>query len=301
MVVIDMDDIVSKFIFYLKNERNYSSNTINSYEHDINDFNDYLKSHNINDLTKVQRDQIKPYLVTLYDLKYTSSTIARKLSALKSFYKYLFQHNLITTNPFILIKTPKKEKKLPNFLYYNELDILLKTPDKNTPLGFRNCLLLELLYSTGIRVSELVNIKLSDIDFKSGKILINGKGNKERIVLYGDYCRDYLKQYLPNIRNSLLNGHNHPYLLVNHHGEPLTTRGVRSIIDTIIKHSSVKSHVSPHTLRHTFATHLLNEGADILAVKELLGHSSLNSTQIYTHVTNERLREVYLSAHPRAK
>jgi integrase/recombinase XerC len=199
-----------------------------------------------------------------------------------------------------LVSLPKKEKKLPSFLYYNELDDLFKIPNMNAPLGQRNRLILELLYATGVRVSELVSIKIKDIDMKERIIRITGKGNKMRNVIYGEYCQTVLNVYLDDGYNKLLGKKSSEYLILNSHGSEITGRAIRYIINDIIKHTCLKKHVTPHTLRHTFATHMLESGADLLTVQELLGHESLSTTQIYTHVTNEHLRDVYLKAHPRA-
>ena len=199
----------------------------------------------------------------------------------------------------LLISNPKLDKKLPNFLYYDELEILLNIPDKENILGLRDSLILELLYSTGVRVSELVNIKMKDINFNEKRILILGKGNKERYVLYGNTLQELLELYLKNSREVL--NKNSEYLILNKNGEKITDRGIRLIINKILKKGELDYHVSPHTLRHTFATHMLENGADLKSVQELLGHSSMSTTQIYTHITNERLRNVYLKTHPRAR
>ena len=231
--------------------------------------------------------------------KYEKKTISRHISTLRSFYKYLVNENIISKNPMLLISNPKLDKKLPNFLYYDELEILLNIPDKETILGLRDALILEMLYSTGIRVSELINIKLKDINFSDKKILILGKGSKERYVLYGNTLKQILDLYLKNSRQKL--NKNSEYLILNKNGNKITDRGVRLIISNILKKGELDYHVSPHTLRHTFATHMLDNGADLKSVQELLGHSNLSTTQVYTHITNERLRSVYLKTHPRAK
>lgn len=277
--------------------KNYSNNTITSYKKDLSQFCSYCKNKNIRD---IDYKFIRSYLFFLYDKKYTSKSISRHISSLKSFFKYLVQNDIIKTNPMVLISNPKVEKKLPNYLNYKDLEIILSIPDKNDVLGLRNALILELLYSCGVRVSELVNIKLSDIDFSNNRILILGKGNKERIVLYGKVCSDLLNDYINNSRNMLLK-QNNDYLLLNKFGNKITDRAIRMIIEDVIKKSSLKLKISPHTFRHTFATHLLNEGADLKIVQELLGHKNIATTGIYTHVSNEKLRQVYLDAHPRAK
>ena len=286
---------LNDFYKYLEN-KGYSNNTILSYKKDLNQFKDYCKDVKIKN---IDYNFIRLYLQFLHNKKYTNKSIARHISTLKSFFKYLTQNEIIKENPCLLISNPKIEKKLPNYINYNDLEILFSIPDKNDILGLRNLLILELLYSTGIRVSELVNIKLSDIDFVNNRIIILGKGNKERYVLYGKVCHDLLNDYLNKSRNKL--NRNSEYLLLNKLGNKITDRSIRMIIDDIVKKSCLKLNISPHTLRHTFATHLLNEGADLKIVQELLGHENISTTGIYTHVSNERLRKVYLDAHPRAK
>jgi len=207
---------------------------------------------------------------------------------------------IIKTNPMVLVSNPKEEKKLPTYLNYRELEDILDIPDQNTVVGLRNVCILELLYSTGIRVGELVNIKVTDIDFNQKRIKILGKGNKERYVLFGNKCYELLKRYLSSSRPNLLKTSS-DYLFLNQRGTGVSVRTVEMIVDNIVKASSVKLNVSPHTLRHTFATHMLDNGADLNSVSELLGHSNLNTTAIYTHVSNERLKQVYLNCHPRAK
>ena len=295
-----MNKYLDMFLKHIKINRGYSSYTLDNYEADINEFNLYLEKSNL-DFKKIDYHQIKPYLMHLHDLKYKRTTISRKLSSLRSFYKYLSKEGIVADNPFILVSLPKKEKKLPSFLYYNELDDLFEVPNMDEPLGQRNRLILELLYATGIRVSELVNIKLSDIDSFNKVITITGKGNKMREVLYGEYCKEYMDIYLNDGRISLLKNKKSDHLIINNRGDAITTRSIRYILNNIIKETALKKHITPHTLRHTFATHLIDSGADLLTVQELLGHESLSTTQIYTHITNERLRNVYLKSHPRAR
>ena len=210
----------------------------------------------------------------------------------------MINENYIDNNPFTLIKTPRKEKKLPRFFYYNELEEMFDSIDISNALGQRNRLILEVLYASGVRVSELVNIKVKDINDEEIKVL--GKGNKERITRIGDYAREVLDLYLKDGYLEL-NKKKSEYLFLNNNGEQLTTRGVRYILDQVIKNTNVNKKISPHMLRHSFATHLLNEGCDILSVQELLGHESLTATAIYTHVTTDRLKDVYFKTHPRAK
>lgn len=286
---------VNDFIKYIEVEKNYSDHTIISYREDLVEFFKYLDGK---DVKKTDYKFIRTYLAYMFSKKYEKKTISRHISTLRSFYKYLYEEKIIDRNPMVLISNPKLDKKLPNFLYYDELEILLNIPDRSTILGLRNAVILEVLYSTGIRVSELVNIKLKDINFKDKKILILGKGNKERYVLYGEVLKNLLDEYLVK-REKLSN--NSDYLILNKNGTQITDRGIRSIISSILKQGELDFHVSPHTLRHTFATHMLENGADLKSVQELLGHENLSTTQVYTHVTNERLRSVYLKTHPRAR
>ena len=284
------------YLKYLEYQKNYSKHTIDSYQKDIEEYLEYIEDKKIK-LLKINYDEIKMYLKYLSDKEDVNSTISRKISALRGFYKFLQNNNKIENNPFSLINLPKKEKKLPRFFFYNELEELFNTPKLNTPLGQRDRLILEMLYATGVRVSELVNIKVSDITDRTIKIL--GKGNKERIVRFGDYCDEILKMYL-NDGHYKLNSSSQ-YLFLNSNGGKLTDRGVRYLLDKIIDKTTIEKKISPHMLRHSFATHLLNEGCDILTVQELLGHESLTATSIYTHVTNDRLKDVYFKTHPRAK
>lgn len=291
-----MDKYIDDFLKYLEIERHYSSHTINSYKTDLEEYKDYLKDTNIKN---TDYKFIRSYLTYMFDKKYEKKTISRHISTLRSFYKYLLEEKIIKKNPMTLISNPKLDKKLPNFLYYDELEILLNIPDRSTTLGLRDALILELLYSTGIRVSELINIKIKDINTSTKKILIMGKGSKERYVLYGEVLASLLDNYLVNSRSKL--NKNSEYLILNKNGDQITDRGIRLIIERTLKKGSIDYHVSPHTLRHTFATHMLENGADLKSVQELLGHENLSTTQVYTHVTNERLRTVYLKTHPRAK
>ena len=286
------------YLEYLEYQRHYSRYTIDNYERDIEEFLDYLKRESI-DYLKLEYSDIRLYLAYLKDEKHEKSTsINRKLSALRSYYKYLCNNNKVKTNLFNLISSPKKEHKLPRYFEYNELEELFNVPDLKTSLGQRDRLVLEVMYATGIRVGELVKIRLKDINRSERTILIHGKGSKERIVNYGEYASDILDMYLKDGYRKL-NKFNTDYLVLNNEGRVITERGIRYILTNLIKKTSLHKNISPHMLRHSFATHLLNEGCDILSVKELLGHESISSTQIYTHITNDRLKEVYLHSFPR--
>lgn len=290
-----MDDQIKEFLDYLEYERKYSLYTVDNYDEHITNFKNFLESKKIFSFTKVEYQVIRDYLVFLYNQNYKSKTICAHISSLRSFFKFLLANNYIKTNPMILITNPKIAKKLPNFLYYSDLEKILDVPDQTSVVGIRDELIIELLYATGVRVSELVNIKVNDIDLYSKTIKIFGKGKKERVVLFGDKALDLIKKYLEK------SPFQHEYLILNQRGNKITERGINLILSKNVRVSGVKTHVTPHTLRHTFATHMLNEGANLVTVQELLGHENLATTQVYTHVSNERLRAVYLKNHPRAR
>ncbi len=291
---------LNDFINYLEIQRNDSPYTIVAYQRDLEDYLRYFKNRNKNFL-EVTYDDIQEYILYLGKRNYKNSTLSRKISSIKSFYHYLGREGMCTKNPAELLSLPKKEVLLPKYLYYDEIEELFQIPNVDTSLGQRNRLILELLYSTGIRVSELVNIQKQDLHMDEKMIRISGKGKKERMVLYGEYVEEYLDLYLKDGRNVLLKGKESEYLLLNTFGKPITPRAIRMILDDLIKKTSIKKKISPHVLRHTFATHMLKEGADLRSVQALLGHENLSTTQVYTHITSEQLRTVYLHAHPRAR
>lgn len=295
-----MEKEINRFIEYLKYQRNYSDFTCNNYNKDLNEYNSFILSNKIN-YKNMDYNEAKEYVIYLNKKNDAKSTISRKLSSLRTFYKYLVLNNKVESNPFLLVSSPKKEKRIPKFINYNNMEEILNVPNIKTKEGQRERVILEVLYASGVRVSELVNIKLKDIDFSNKNILIFGKGSKERLVSFGDYALEYINLYLKEGRNLLLDGVKSDYLIVGKKSEKLTTRRVEQIIDDIIKRTSIKLNITPHMFRHTFATHLLDNGCDLLVVQELLGHASLSSTEIYTHVSNEHLREVYLKCHPRNK
>jgi len=282
---------VDKFLFFLKVELNYSELTIKSYQLDLTDFFEYIESKKINYLTITNHD-VRGYLKYLDSCNLKNSTISRRISTLRTFYNYLVDENIVENNVFHNVKNPKLEKKLPNYLNYNEMEELLESIDISTTEGLEKRLLIEMFYSTGCRVSEMINVKISDIDFTNKTIRIMGKGSKERIVYFGDYASKYLDNYLSKVKCD-------KYLFTNKKGEKLTVNEVEQIVKDIMKHISIKTHVTPHTLRHTFATHLLNNGADIKTVQELLGHANLSTTGIYTHVSSDRLKDIYFKTFKR--
>lgn len=300
MLKKETEKTIHNYLDYLKYQKNYSDYTIENYHRDILEFFDYL-DREVLDYKSVVYSDLRFFLMYLKDEKKDkNSSIDRKLSSLRGFYQYLANEGVVSNNVFSLLNGPKKEKKLPRYFEYNELESLFEACDLSNALGQRDRLILEMLYATGVRVGELVSIKVSDINFSSRTILILGKGNKERIVPYGDYCEEILKLYLKDGYLSL-NNQNSPYLFLNARGGKLTERGVRYLLEEIIKKTSVQKNISPHMIRHSFATHLLNQGCDLMTVQKLLGHESIKATQIYTHVTTDRLRSVYQNSFPRAR
>ena len=293
-----MEKYIDKFIEYLKVQKNYSEFTRINNQKDLEEYFEFLNNKNY-DYKNMDYKKCMNYLIYLDEKKYKKNSISRKLSSLRTFYKFLVLNNYSDNNPFLLISSPKKEKRMPRFINYRGIEEIFNIPDLNTIEGQREKVILEILYGSGIRVSELVNIKIKDIDFSNKTILIFGKGNKERIVPFGDYALDAINMYLDDARDKYLDGKTSEYLIVGKNETNLTTRRIEQIIDKLIKKTSIKMNITPHMFRHTFATHLLDNGCDLIAVQELLGHESLSSTEIYTHVSNEHLREVYYKCHPR--
>ena len=282
---------IDNFLYFLKKELNYSDYTIKNYQLDLTDFFKYVSKCNI-DFLNIKNTHVRGYLKYLDTCNLKNTTISRRISALRTFYNYLLEKGFVKSNIFLNVKNPKLEKKLPNYLNYTEIEELLASIDTRTDEGLERRLLIEMFYSTGCRVGEMVNVKISDIDFYNKTIKVMGKGSKERIVYYGDYASKYLEDYLKNKDKK-------GYLFTNKRGEKLTIEEVEYIVRDIMKHISIKTHVTPHTLRHTFATHLLNNGADIRTVQELLGHANLSTTGIYTHVSSDRLKDVYFKTFKR--
>ena len=298
--MISIEDYIYDFLDYIRVERNYSDYTELSYETDLDNYYKYLKTKRIN-FKNITYKQITIYTKYLKEEKELNSTsINRHLSAIRSFYNYLVLKGICVSNPFKQVSSLKKPMMLPNFMKYSEFEQMINSCDDSS-LGIRNRCLLELLLSTGARIGEIIKIEVDDINFSNNEIKVLGKGNKERIVYFNEHTKKALKEYINGSRIELLNGNSSDRLFINHIGGDLTTRGVRDIIDKIILKSSVNTKVTPHTFRHTFATMLLNEGCDLKSVQELLGHANLSTTSIYTHVTNDRIKDIYLHTHPRAK
>lgn len=294
--------LIEQFSDYLVYERHYSTLTYQAYRDDLQGFSLFLATTGSDDLTTVTLADARIYLAYLNDNGYQRSSISRKISSLRSFYQFLMQHKHITLNPFAHLNIKKHTHQLPKFFYPEELTELFRAAEGNNLLDYRNMALLEVLYATGIRVSECQQLTVQDVDLSIDVMLVHGKGNKERYVPFGYFAHQAIESYISLSRDVLISKYQctHPYLFVNHRGKPLTTRGITYILNKLIQSSSLTTKITPHMLRHTFATHLLNNGADVRTVQELLGHKSLSSTQIYAHVTKEHLQQKYKQFHPRA-
>ncbi len=295
-----MQEVFNKYINYLVAERNVSPYTVRNYTTDLLDFFSFLRAKRVYSLEEVDRHVLRNYLSHLLKQGFVKASIARKLSAIRSFYRYLMREKMVSANP-VADTSPKLDKRLPSFLTLEEVEKLLNTPDPSKPQGQRDRALLELLYASGLRVSELVSLNLGQIDLDTGEIRVWGKGSKERITLMGKPAINALNTYLNQGRPQLLSKKGSPALFLNRYGGKLTERSAQKMLEKYAKISGIGKRIHPHILRHTFATHMLDGGADLRVVQELLGHASLSSTQIYTHVTKSQARKVYLSAHPMAK
>ena len=286
---------IEEFIDYLRFEKKYSENTISSYKRDLNKTNTYIKK----DFAKLNKKDIQNYIQKISKSE-NASSVSRSISTLKSFYKFLELNKYTSLNPLTTITNPKTVKKLPKILSEEEIEKLLDINLK-TDFDYRNKAMLELMYSSGLRVSELINLNVNDIDLSNASVRIFGKGSKERIIPLNDYAIDALNNYILNHRRSLFKHGESNYLFLNNHGNKMTRQGFFKILEKIAKEKGIKSELSPHTLRHSFATHLLKHGADLRSIQELLGHSDISTTQIYTHITSERLQKNYEEFHPHGK
>ncbi len=294
---------VDAFLSYLEFERNYSLHTITNYKKDLAEFCIFLEREGVKQFASVNYKIVRVFLTDLHHRGLARNTVARMISSLRSFYRFLVREKLVKVNPIQTVSLPKNEYRLPNFLYEEEVAALFEVVDVSTPLGQRNKAILELLYATGIRVSECCSLDVHDIDSSLELLLVYGKGKKERYVPIGSFALNALEKYLQEGRPKLASNSSEQEteaLFLNYKGSRLSTRSVRTIIKQIVDKASLHKNISPHVLRHTFATHMLNAGADLRSVQELLGHAQLSSTQIYTHVTKDTLRNVYLNYHPRA-
>jgi len=293
---------VKSFSEYVEQERNLSNNTAKSYFLDLKQLVGFLKKRDITDFSEVDRGIARSFIMFLEEGKASRKSIARKISCARTFYKYLTRQKVIDKNPWKALSIPKIGKRLPTFLYPEEIDLLLEQPITKTPMGMRDKAILEILYASGIRVSELTGLNITDVDKSDGEILVFGKGSKERIVIMGSAAISAVSDFIKYARPKLVkeDGRKNNALFIGRLGERLTPRSIERTIKKYGKAAGIDKKITPHSLRHSFATHLLERGADLRSVQELLGHSSLSTTQIYTHVTKERLKTVYNKAHPRA-
>jgi integrase/recombinase XerC len=291
----------SQYINYLKAERNASPYTIRNYRTDLVDFFHFIKMQNLESLHEVDKHVLRAYLLQLMQRGIVKASISRKLSAIRSFYRYLQREGLVNPESILEISSPKIDKYLPEFLTLNEIKKLLGSPDLTNPSGQRDRAILELLYASGLRVSELVKLDLGQINLNTREIRVWGKGSKERVVLMGVPAATALNSYINQGRLEFLANDKEQAIFINRYGKRLIERRVQKILEYHAKKAGINKKVHPHMLRHTFATHLLNGGADLRVVQELLGHASLSSTQVYTHVSKSQARNIYRSAHPMAK
>lgn len=295
-----MEKNLDQFITYLLVERNASPYTARNYRREVGEFLRFLKGEGVSSLQEIDRQVLTRYLLWLRAKGYVKASIRRRISELRSFFRYLVGQKIVESNPIEAISAPKVPQRLPRYLKPEEIGAIMQAPDTSQPLGQRNRAILEILYATGMRISELTGLDVGTGKITRGEMMVRGKGGKDRIVLLGRPAREALDLYLKEGRPRLLKGRRTSALFLNRSGERLSVRGVQSMLDRCAKKAGV-SWVTPHLFRHTFATHMLGGGADLRVVQELLGHVSLSSTQVYTHVSQRRAREVYMKSHPLAR
>lgn len=296
-------DQLEQFQQYLRVERQYSPATLRAYTDDLELFVKFLKENGgFTSLNEIERNDVHAFMSYLYDQHYQSTSISRIVSSLRTFYHYQQKIGATDQDPFSFIHLKRHPRPLPHFFYEKEMQALFKAVSSDSLVDIRDRAVLESLYATGMRVSECTGLKLNDIDFDLKVMLLHGKGSKDRYVPFGRYCEEALLRYFKQVRTPLMQKYHkeHSLVFINHYGDPLTAAGITYILKRIVKRSALTVAIHPHELRHTFATHLLNNGADLRAVQEFLGHSSLSTTQIYTHVTKEHLQQAYQKYFPRA-
>lgn len=295
-----MEDLLQNFIYYLSVEKGLAQNTLDSYRRDLNKFTQYLKRHHITDVQAISRKIISNYLLEQKELGHSSSTISRNIASIRSFFQYLLIEQKIKDNPCSDLDSPKAEKKLPHIISAKDIDLLLEQPQIGNIIGRRDKAMLELLYATGVRVTELVSLNVEDINLKMGFLRCNGKGGKERMVPLGSLAIKSLQNYLRSSRPGILKKSDNKALFVNQHGKRLTRQGFWKILKKYCQRAGISGDITPHTLRHSFATHLLENGADLRSVQEMLGHADISTTQIYTQINRRKIQEIYNQTHPRA-
>lgn len=295
-----MNIFLKEYLSVLKLEKNLSDNTVASYKNDINSFLQFIESKKIDDPSAIKQNHIAEFFKSLKEIGLSSSSAARYYSSLKGFFSYLFLSKYIKENPIEKISSPKLEKNLPTVLSVDEIDLILSKPDTSNKLGLRDKAILELLYACGTRVSELINIKIPDLFFDDDVIRVFGKGSKERIIPIGSSAVKWINKYLKESRVLLMKKtKSENYLFLNNRGTKLSRMSVWKIVDRYVKEVGIEKEIHPHTFRHSFATHLLEGGADLRAVQEMLGHADISTTQIYTHIDRDYIKQVHKEFHPR--
>ncbi len=295
-----MQTQLQNYTNYLAVEKGLAKNTLESYRRDLNKFIDFMKKQKKTGPGEVDRQSINAFIFELKKKGHAASTISRSIASIRSFFNFLLQEGIIVNNPAIEVETPRIEKKLPRVLTADEVDKLLAQPKLGEHNGLRDKAMLELLYASGIRVSELVSLNITDFDPQVGFLRCTGKGMKERIVPIGAASIKYVNEYLRDTRSQLARNNGETALFLNHHGCRMTRQGFWKILKKYARKSNIQGDITPHTLRHSFATHLLENGADLRSVQEMLGHSDISTTQIYTQITKKKIKEIYDKAHPRA-
>jgi integrase/recombinase XerD len=295
-----LNNEIEEYMNFLVVEKGLAANSTNAYARDLKRYCTYLQNgEGINQWNEVQKIHVTAYLHYLHNLGRAGSSVSRMLSSIRSFHQFLIRERKTDHDPVLHIERPKLSQKLPKVLSAEEVESLLQKPSSNAPMDVRNKAMLELLYATGMRVTELCNLKMSDLHLSMGFVQCIGKGNKERIIPLGNHAVEAMEKYLDNSRRKLIKQH-HDRVFVNHHGKPLSRQGFWKILKKIASEANIEKELTPHMLRHSFATHLLENGADLRAVQEMLGHADISTTQIYTHVTKVRMKDVYSQYHPRA-
>lgn len=295
-----MDQLLDSFLAYITVEKGLSKNTLESYGRDVRKFLTFLEEQEIKAVQDIKYENILDFLSSFKKQGFSDTTTVRTIVSIKQFFKYLLIEKIIQEDPSSQIQTPKMKKSIPGVISLEDVEKILNAPDENTPEGIRDLAMLEVLYATGIRVSELISLKLNEVNFEMGFIIVYGKGSKERIVPMGTEAQEKLKTYMADSRPVLLKQRDCKELFVTRRGKGMTRQGFWKLIKTYALKSDIRKSISPHTLRHSFATHLLERGADLRTIQIMLGHSDISTTQIYTHVENERLKEIHKKYHPRS-
>jgi len=294
-----MEQHLDQFLHYLIVEKGLSKNTIEAYSLDLTRFLDHLRARGIRELRDIGKFDVRGFLLSLKKKNLSTKSIGRDLSAIRSFFKFLIQEGILETNPIEDLESPKMAKKIPEILSLNEIERILEQPNLQTPLGIRDRAMLEMLYATGMRVSELTRLPAHQVNLEGGYVLLYGKGSKERIVPLGSEAMNWINLYLSTARGTLAKAKESPFLFINRSGRGMTRQGFWKNLKNYARRAGLRKRITPHLLRHSFASHLLERGADLRSVQMMLGHVDISTTQIYTHVTGERLKKVHKQYHPR--